>query len=96
MDDAEGLILLHGAVPGPKGGWVLVSDAVKEAMPEAAPFPAGLEGSSAAEDAPAEEAQAEEAPAEEVQTEEALAEEAPAEEAQAEEGAKEEGKSDET
>jgi len=96
VDDAEGLILLHGAVPGPKGGWVLVSDAVKAAMPEAAPFPAGLEGSAAAEDAPAEEAQAEEVQTEEAQAEDAPAEEAPAEEAQGEEGAKEEGKSDET
>jgi large subunit ribosomal protein L3 len=42
VDDAEGIVLIHGAVSGPKNGWVLVSDAVKAPMPEAAPFPAGL------------------------------------------------------
>lgn len=41
--DAErGLIMVHGAVPGSAGGWVLVRDAVKRARPETAPFPAGL------------------------------------------------------
>jgi len=42
VDDDEGLILLCGAVPGPKNGWVLISDAIKVARPEDAPFPAGL------------------------------------------------------
>ena len=42
VDDAEGIILVHGAVSGPKNGWVLISDAVKSPLPEAAPFPAGL------------------------------------------------------
>ena len=33
--DAErGLILVRGAVPGAKGGWVLVRDAVKRQLPE--------------------------------------------------------------
>jgi len=41
-DDARGLILVPGAVPGSKGGWILVRDAVKHALPEAAPKPAGL------------------------------------------------------
>ena len=41
-DDEHGLILIHGAVPGAKNGWVLVSDAIKKARPEEAPFPAGL------------------------------------------------------
>ena len=44
VDDAEGIVLIHGAVSGPKNGWVLVSDAVKAQRPEAAPFPAGLMG----------------------------------------------------
>ena len=44
VDDAEGIVLIRGAVSGPKGGWVLVSDAVKSGMPEGAPFPAGLMG----------------------------------------------------
>jgi large subunit ribosomal protein L3 len=38
--DAErGLILIEGAVPGAKGGWILVRDAVKKALPEGAPKP---------------------------------------------------------
>ena len=46
VDDTDGLVLLCGAVPGPKNGWVLISDAVKKKMPDDAPFPAGLVGSS--------------------------------------------------
>jgi large subunit ribosomal protein L3 len=42
VDDEDGIVLLLGAVPGPKNGWVLVSDAVKAARPNDAPFPAGL------------------------------------------------------
>ena len=42
VDDEVGVILLHGAVPGPKNGWVLISDAIKAKLPEDAPFPAGL------------------------------------------------------
>ena len=38
----EGLILVRGAVPGSKNGYVLVSDAVKAVRPEDAPYPAGL------------------------------------------------------
>ncbi|WP_108683438.1 50S ribosomal protein L3 [Methyloceanibacter sp. wino2] len=38
--DAErGLIMIRGAVPGAKGGWVLLRDAVKRALPEDAPVP---------------------------------------------------------
>ena len=41
--DAErGLIMIRGAVPGPKGGYVLVRDAVKRPLPEGVPFPAAL------------------------------------------------------
>ena len=29
-------------MPGAKGGWVLVSDAIKKPLPDAAPFPGGL------------------------------------------------------
>ena len=42
VDDDEGVVLLCGAVPGPKNGWVLISDAIKAKLPEDAPFPAGL------------------------------------------------------
>ena len=41
--DAErGLILLRGAVPGSKGAWIVVRDAVKVSLPDSAPKPAGL------------------------------------------------------
>ncbi|MDC0738387.1 50S ribosomal protein L3 [Cognatishimia sp. SS12] len=56
--DAErGLVFIKGAVPGSKGGWVTVKDAVKKKLPENVPFPAALK--SAATEAPAEEAPAE-------------------------------------
>jgi large subunit ribosomal protein L3 len=38
-DPERGLIMIRGAVPGAKGGWVLMRDAVKRALPEAAPKP---------------------------------------------------------
>ena len=41
--DAErGLILIRGAVPGSKGGWVYISDATKKPRPDEAPYPAAL------------------------------------------------------
>jgi large subunit ribosomal protein L3 len=39
LDVARGLILVEGAVPGPKSGWILVRDAVKRALPKDAPKP---------------------------------------------------------
>ncbi len=44
-DTERGLILVMGAVPGPKGGYVKVSDAEKRALPSRAPYPAGLKDS---------------------------------------------------
>ena len=41
-DLEKGLLLIKGAVPGSKGAYVLVRDAVKRARPAEAPFPAGL------------------------------------------------------
>jgi large subunit ribosomal protein L3 len=38
-DKDKGLILVRGAVPGFKGNWVLVRDAVKKPLPEGAPRP---------------------------------------------------------
>ncbi|HUF45893.1 MAG TPA: 50S ribosomal protein L3 [Aestuariivirgaceae bacterium] len=38
-DTARGLILVRGAVPGSRGGWVLLCDAVKRKLPEGVPFP---------------------------------------------------------
>ena len=54
-DADKGLILIHGAVPGHKGAYVLVKDSVKRAAPEGLPFPAALKGAApAAEEAVAE------------------------------------------
>jgi len=38
-DPERGLILVRGAVPGSKGGWVYLRDAVKRPLPEEAPLP---------------------------------------------------------
>ena len=38
-DVSRGLILVEGAVPGVKGGWIYVRDAVKRALPSEAPKP---------------------------------------------------------
>ena len=75
-DADQGLILVSGSVPGHKGSWVEISDAVKAALPEDAPFPGGVRGGS--------EPAADEAPAEAEEAVEAAAEEAPAEETPAE------------
>jgi len=68
-DVERGLILVHGSVPGSKGGYVRITDAVKKALPAEAPLPAGLK----VDDQPSEEA----APAEA----EAVTDEAPVEDA---------------
>ena len=44
IDEARNLVLVQGAVPGAKGGYVLVRDAVKRARPAEAAYPAGLKG----------------------------------------------------
>ncbi|WP_282129009.1 50S ribosomal protein L3 [Roseobacter litoralis] len=41
-DADRGLIMVKGAVPGSKGGWVTVKDAVKKPFPENAILPAAL------------------------------------------------------
>jgi large subunit ribosomal protein L3 len=38
-DVERGLILVEGAVPGAKGGWIMVRDAVKKALPKDVPQP---------------------------------------------------------
>jgi len=60
-DVDRGLIMIKGAVPGHRGGWVTVKDAVKKKAPEGLPFPAALRS----QQKPAQEAQVEvtEAPA---------------------------------
>jgi len=52
-DEARGLLMIRGAVPGAEGGWVLVSDAVKRPAPEGLPFPAALRGGKAPDAEPA-------------------------------------------
>ena len=41
-DADRGLIMIKGAVPGSKGGWVTVKDAGKKPLPSDVPFPAAL------------------------------------------------------
>jgi large subunit ribosomal protein L3 len=56
-DAARGLILVEGAVPGSKGGWIAVRDAVKKPLPKEAPKPGKFKvagGSEQAAEAPAE------------------------------------------
>jgi large subunit ribosomal protein L3 len=46
--DAErGLLFVKGSVPGHKGGWLIVKDAVKVQRPAEAPYPAGIRQSAA-------------------------------------------------
>lgn len=85
-DTSRGLVMVKGAVPGAKGGWVLLRDAVKVPAPDGLPYPAALveAAAPAVEEAPAEEAPTEEAAedvVEEAPVEEAAAD-APAEEAE--------------
>ena len=56
-DADRGLIMIKGAVPGTKGGWVTIKDAVKKPAPDNVPLPAGLKSAKAA---PAAEAPTEE------------------------------------
>ena len=55
-DTDRGLLFIKGAVPGSKGGWVTVKDAVKKAAPADLPLPAALKSAAAeaAAEAPAE------------------------------------------
>jgi large subunit ribosomal protein L3 len=41
-DPIRGLLFIKGSVPGPKGGWLSVQDAIKLPRPETAPYPAGI------------------------------------------------------
>jgi large subunit ribosomal protein L3 len=42
VDVERGLIMVRGAVPGSKGGWVMVRDAAKRERPKDAPMPASV------------------------------------------------------
>jgi large subunit ribosomal protein L3 len=60
VDVERGLIMIRGAVPGHKGGWVMVRDAVKRARPKEAPMPASVKKTAkAASDSTPAEAKAE-------------------------------------
>jgi large subunit ribosomal protein L3 len=52
-DVERGLILVEGAVPGVKGGWILVRDAVKKKLPDGVPMPGKFKLAEAASQAPA-------------------------------------------
>ncbi|MCW5680995.1 MAG: 50S ribosomal protein L3 [Xanthobacteraceae bacterium] len=60
-DVEKGLLLVEGAVPGAKGGWIMVRDAVKKALPKDAPKPGKFRLADEANKKP--EAKKEEAPA---------------------------------
>ena len=91
-DRDRGLILVKGAVPGSKGAYVLVSDAKKAPVPDAAPFPAGTRDR--AVETPAEDAGDADAP-DEAQAAEAEPEAAAADEERAEAGDSPSGAADE-
>jgi large subunit ribosomal protein L3 len=54
-DVGRGLILVEGAVPGVKGGWITVRDAVKKKLPDGAPKPGKFKLAEAAPAAKADE-----------------------------------------
>jgi len=64
-DVERGLILVEGAVPGVKGGWITMRDAVKKALPKDAPKPGKFKAPAAAEKPAAEAPATEAAPAKE-------------------------------
>lgn len=51
IDLEDGLILIKGAVPGAKSGWVLINDAVKKPLHADVPLPAGLKSVPKADEA---------------------------------------------
>ena len=70
-DSDRGLIMVKGSVPGSKGGWVTVKDAVKKATPENLIYPAALRSAAREAARLAEEAAAAAAAEEEAAREEA-------------------------
>jgi large subunit ribosomal protein L3 len=55
-DVERGLIMIEGAVPGAKGGWLQIRDAVKKAPPKGAAIPGSFKPAANTAAAPAEEA----------------------------------------
>lgn len=75
IDADRGIIMVKGAIPGSKGGYILVKDAMKKALPDNVPMPAGIRASQE-DEAPVEEAAPEAVEEEVVDT--AVEESAPA------------------
>ena len=63
IDIERGLVMVEGAVPGSKGGWITLRDAVKKKLHKDAPKPGKFQLAASSDAAPAE-APAAEAPAE--------------------------------
>jgi large subunit ribosomal protein L3 len=87
-DADRGLIMVKGAVPGSRGGWVTIKDAVKKPFPENAILPAALKSAAdaaarAAEEAAARAAAEAEAEARRLAEEAAAAEQTALDEAEA-------------
>ena len=80
-DSDRGLIMVKGAVPGSRGGWVTIKDAVKKPFPENAILPAALKSAADAARKAAEEAAATAAAEEEAARQAALEAEAAEQEA---------------
>ncbi|NAZ35834.1 50S ribosomal protein L3 [Rubellimicrobium sp. CFH 75288] len=96
VDSGRGLIMVKGAVPGNKGGWVTVKDAVKKPAPENVMLPAALRSAEREAQRLAEEAEAQaRAEAEAAARAQAEAEQA-ALDAAAAEAAEAQGSEDET
>ena len=51
-DVDRGLIMVAGAVPGASGGWILVRDATKRALPDGVPVPGAFRSNGSAEEKP--------------------------------------------
>ena len=78
IDTERGLVLVRGAVPGSRGGYVRIFDAVKKALPDGVPFPCAIKGQEPKiEEAPAEETDDEAVEAAQDDAPEAAADEAP-------------------
>ena len=80
-DSERGIIMVRGAVPGSKGGWVTMKDAVKKAVPDNVIMPAALRSAGEAAKKAAEAAAAAAAEEEAIRAAALAAEAAAAEEA---------------
>ncbi|HEX7781373.1 MAG TPA: 50S ribosomal protein L3 [Sphingobium sp.] len=70
-DVERGLLFVKGSVPGSKGTWLMVSDAVKVPRPADVPYPASLKKAANSNDVVNDDAAAADTPAEEVVASEA-------------------------